>query len=127
MKKIKILYVDDDPAHILLMCRVLLESNFELVPACSAKDAISILNNSPELKIVISDWVMPEMDGLELVQYVNESYPDKICYMLSGSNRTDKVKNLEEKGFIRKYFPKPVNKEILMKEMDNISSLLNLN
>ncbi len=117
MGKQKILYVDDDPIHISLMCGLMRNSNFEIIPANSAKDAISILKEDLELKIVISDWVMPEMDGLELVQHINDKYPDKICYMLSSSDEIDKLKYFEEKGIIRRYFRKPINKTLLMSDL----------
>jgi DNA-binding NtrC family response regulator len=96
----------------------MVKNNFEIVSASSAEDAISILQEDPELNIVISDWVMPGMDGVELVQYVNDIYPDKICYMISSSNEIDKLKHYEEQGIIKKYFPKPVNVNLLLNEMD---------
>lgn len=129
MEKLRILYVDDDPVHICLMCRIMDKSDYEVVAASSAKNAIAILeqDDTKSLKVLISDWIMPEMDGLELIQYVNDLYPDKVCYMLSSSAKIDTLKPYVEKGVIRKYFQKPVNKKLLLKEMDNIRNLLALN
>lgn len=120
MDKQKILYVDDDPMYICLMCRIMRDSKFEIIPACSAKDAIAILKDTPELKVIISDWIMPEMDGLELVQYIKDVYPDKICYMISSSTEIDRLKPFEEKRIIQKYFQKPVDKTLLINEIESI-------
>ena len=126
MGKMRILYVDDDPTHICLMCKIMDNSNFEVVPALSAQNAMEIFekDNAESLKVLISDWIMPDMDGLELIQKVNELYPEKICYMLSSSTCIDILKPYVDKGIIKKYFQKPVDKELLLREMNKIRNSL---
>ncbi len=124
MEKTKILYVDDDPIHICLVCGIMGDSKFEVVPAASAEEAISILKRDPELKIVISDWIMPEMNGLELVKYIKNIYPEIVCYMITSCLEVNRLFHYEKEGIIKKIFKKPVNRYQLLSEMEDASNVL---
>jgi DNA-binding response OmpR family regulator len=65
----KILLVEDDAPLLEVMCNILEAEGFEIVPACNGKDALdSFVSNKPDL--IISDIMMPEMDGYELLESV---------------------------------------------------------
>ena len=62
----KILIVDDDPKLLKMLRRTLMYENFEVLTAVDGKDALSMIDaKQPDL--IIADWMMPEMDGMELV------------------------------------------------------------
>ena len=69
-----LILIVDDNADILLNLKIILESNnYEVISAKNGKDAIKILgelNQLPEL--VISDIMMPEMNGYELFEAVSK-------------------------------------------------------
>lgn len=74
-KRAEILYVDDE--DYMLDC---MEATFEVVEipiktASSAREALSILSTDSNIKVVISDYRMPEMSGIDFFQLVRENYP----------------------------------------------------
>src|SRR5690554_7662222 len=75
LNKENILLVDDD-VHILeLLQRHLQALNYHTYKAISVKEAIEILKDK-SIDLLITDLKMPGVDGLELVKYVSEHYPD---------------------------------------------------
>jgi putative two-component system response regulator len=65
----KILLVEDDAPLLEVMCNILEAEGFEINPACNGKLALdSFVSNKPDL--IISDIMMPEMDGYELLESV---------------------------------------------------------
>ncbi len=49
--------------------------DWEVHTAIHGKDALSVLERGPQFDLVLTDLLMPEMDGLELVQLVKQDYP----------------------------------------------------
>lgn len=72
-----VIHVDDEP-DFAEMTKVFLErlqDNFEVVTESSAADALETLEEDT-IHGIISDYQMPRMDGLELLEVVREDYPD---------------------------------------------------
>ncbi len=68
----RILIVDDDPIAIELLGATLEERGYNVVTAYSGQEALDLLAAGEEFQIVISDWEMPGVDGLQLCQAVRE-------------------------------------------------------
>jgi len=82
----KILVIDDSRFSRMLLKKELkyLEAGVEILEAESAKEGIHIFDReSPDM--VITDMVMPEMDGLEVVKYVRSKNQDCFVAMLSAN------------------------------------------
>jgi response regulator RpfG family c-di-GMP phosphodiesterase len=75
-KKItSILLVDDEEPNLRQLSEILNE-NYAVIKALSAKEAIEILKQNIEISIIISDQRMPEMTGTELFEYLeNQRHP----------------------------------------------------
>jgi len=87
--KPKILMVDDEVDYLTLLKLKLLNEGFDVLAADNAKDALLLLENEgPDL--VVSDVVMPEMDGLELFRTMRKSQgiADIPLIFLSGKAET---------------------------------------
>lgn len=73
---VKILIVDDEPDLELLICRKFrrqIESNeFQFRFAGNGRQAVEVLQEDPDIEIVLSDLNMPEMDGLTLLAHLAE-------------------------------------------------------
>lgn len=65
----RVLVVDDDPSAVELLKRVLEQSNYEVLTATNGREALRVLAEN-DASIVISDWIMPEMDGIELCRAI---------------------------------------------------------
>ncbi len=62
----KVLIVDDDRMSLKLLEGYLTRNHYEVVTATNGAEALMLLQKDPCLSLMITDWLMPEMDGLEL-------------------------------------------------------------
>lgn len=90
MKVVRILLVDDD-AHVLSALKRLLRQDLDVEPRHLAVetfvDPCAALARMPELQVdlVICDYRMPAMDGVELLSRVAQTHPDTARVLLTGS------------------------------------------
>lgn len=83
----KILVVDDDP-DVLDMLRTYLSSqNMDITTAENGIEALEKLKEC-EFEVVLSDVMMPEMNGIELLKRVAEGHPDVAIIMLTSMDET---------------------------------------
>jgi CheY-like chemotaxis protein len=61
----KILIIDDDSRNIYALRLVLKAKGFEVLSAIDAPEGMSILRAEKDVKVVLMDMMMPEMDGYE--------------------------------------------------------------
>src|SRR4029434_3512476 len=59
----KVLVVDDDARNIFALTTVLENQDMEVVSATNGRQAIDIIQETPDLSVVLMDIMMPEMDG----------------------------------------------------------------
>jgi DNA-binding NtrC family response regulator len=78
----KILVVDDDPP-ILTIISDALSDNHEVFTAENVADAENIVRNN-NIDLLITDLVMPEKNGLDMIMKFKEIYPDMIILAISG-------------------------------------------
>ncbi|MCB9069690.1 MAG: sigma-54-dependent Fis family transcriptional regulator [Calditrichae bacterium] len=78
-----ILIVDDEQNIRESLMKVLSRENYAVLPAASAKDAISLLGKHA-VDLVISDIMMPEMDGLSLLKRIKQSFGDVEVLLITG-------------------------------------------
>lgn len=67
-----ILVVDDESASRVLLEMTLKEWGHEVTTAASAIEALACIGTDPTLQLMITDWVMPDIDGLELCRMVRK-------------------------------------------------------
>ena len=66
-ESIKILVVEDEVTNSLLLKRLLIKNGYSVLVANSGADAIKLLKQEP-FDVMLVDWMMPEMDGIELIK-----------------------------------------------------------
>jgi two-component system chemotaxis response regulator CheB len=66
---VKILVVEDDPTSTLILERSLRKAGYETLSAKDGVEALEILGKQP-CDAIVSDWMMPRMDGIELVHKI---------------------------------------------------------
>lgn len=81
----KILIVDDVKEIISGISSILEAEGFITLKAENGKQALGLIDDTIDL--VISDILMPEMDGIELCQIINEKYPGLEVILISGGGR----------------------------------------
>jgi CheY-like chemotaxis protein/glycine cleavage system H lipoate-binding protein len=80
---LNVLVVDDEQIVLDSVARHLRHDAFEVHKALSAMAALKIMEREP-IHIVLADLMMPEMDGLELMQAVRKQYPNVPVIMITG-------------------------------------------
>lgn len=82
-KNIHILIVDDEPSILKLINNVLKKEGYQCFTASNGKEALQILDNIP-MDLVIADIVMPEMNGIELLEKIKEKKYDTDVILMTG-------------------------------------------
>lgn len=107
-KKQKVLCVDDEPINLLIMGKNL-GKTYEVITAEGGKKALEILENDPEIFLVISDMHMPLIDGLEFIQEAQQRFSNKKFFILTGYAITREIQKALDSHLICDYFQKPPN------------------
>lgn len=118
-----ILLIDDDPTIQLLFYQFLTELGHEVAQAEDGKVGMRLLEqHKPDL--VITDILMPEMDGLEILMAIQKMNPEIPIIAISGGSRQLQIDFLRQaKLFGARYvFEKPVPLDVLRKAVDELLS-----
>ena len=79
-----ILVVDDDELVLTNTVAMLEDLGHRVLPASSGHDALAILSEHPEIDMVLTDYAMPRMNGLQLIKRVAERLPDASVLLATG-------------------------------------------
>jgi DNA-binding NtrC family response regulator len=80
----KVLVVDDEPAILGLVSKALSARGYEVHAASDPKRALELVRAAPCFDLVVSDVIMPEMCGPELVRKITEMCPTTAVVLMSG-------------------------------------------
>lgn len=121
-----ILVVDDEPSLGELLEAVLSAQGYTVLSAKNGEDALSVLQQQ-SADLIISDVLMPGMDGYQLAQQVRELYPNIKIQLVSGFSDDLHKKNKDEelhKTLLHKPFDRQQLlfrvRELLDQDMENV-------
>ena len=91
MSRKRVLIVDDDAPFLELLQLCFAKANFDVILASNGADALKILLDSEPPDLVLSDFMMPEVNGIELVRHVKASAKlfDTLVVLMSSNVDTD--------------------------------------
>lgn len=116
-QKEHILVVDDSPDTLELLCRNLKSKCYRVSTASNAFDAIRILESTP-VDLVITDFKMPEVDGLSLLRHIRENLKDIEVMMITGYPSIEGAVEAVKSG-AQEYLAKPFTDEELFSAVEN--------
>ncbi|MBV1914743.1 MAG: PAS domain S-box protein [Pseudomonadales bacterium] len=90
-----ILVVDDETELLEMVTKMLTGYGYKVYDTVSASSALEILSKH-HIDIVLSDVVMPEMDGYELAYKIKDKYPGLPIQLVSGFNEAVKLDRIDE-------------------------------
>jgi CheY-like chemotaxis protein len=111
----KVLVVDDDMRNIFALSSVLERRGMAVLTAGTGREAISMLESTPDVAIVLMDIMMPEMDGYATMQVIRQNSSFRrlpIIALTAKAMKGDREKCLEAGA--SEYLAKPVNTEQLL-------------
>lgn len=106
MENIRILFVDDEKEILHTLKRSLRKEPYSVVTTDCVDKALDILKDS-KFELVISDYRMPKMNGVEFLGVVKEKHPDIARIMLSGYAEPDVIIQAINDGEVSKFIKKP--------------------
>lgn len=111
----RILVVDDEQALLKLTCKILEQQGFNVIAAENAKKALAILEHET-VDLLITDIVMPEMDGHQLAAMVKEKYPE-IKIQLASGFVDDCNMGMVDESLKQNILYKPINAQVLLQRI----------
>ncbi len=116
----KILVIDDDAVVRDVIGEMLLLAGYEVVPAATAADALELFMDD-EIRLVVSDIVMPEQSGLELLDAMRLHRPSLPIVLVTGENTRDNLSEALTRGadgLVAKPFSSAELQEAVEKALD---------
>ncbi|MHB8209360.1 hybrid sensor histidine kinase/response regulator [Mucilaginibacter sp.] len=105
-EKIKILYVDDEPEN-LVGFKASLRLDYQILTAVNVPQAIIILNEHPEIRVVFCDQRMPGKSGVDFFEEIRMSHPLPVRIMLTAYTDVESIIDAINKGNIFRFVKKP--------------------
>lgn len=123
-QEVKILYVEDETATRLQVLRILQQNGYRCIPAENGQQGIELFKtDKPD--IVLSDIMMPEMNGLDMAKKIREISPDIPLIIMTCYDDSDYMKEAIEIG-INQFVIKPVDISKLLAAVAKCVKLINL-
>lgn len=110
--QVTVLCVDDERNVLRSLERLCLEEPYTLLTADSSSAGLAILEKQ-FCPVVISDYRMPDMNGVAFLREVRKRWPDTVRIVLSGYADASSIVSAINEGEIYKFIPKPWNDDEL--------------
>ena len=106
----KILIVDDDPTNRILLSKATTGLGYIPIQARNGRLAWEILQDNPDVSLVATDVMMPELDGRGLIQMLrgNQVFSSTPIILFSGVATPKEIEEILKLGASR-FLPKPIN------------------
>jgi len=127
-KEHTILVVDDSMVFRKQMKRMLENLFYKVITVAHGEEAINLLHTKINVSLVLTDYHMPVMNGIELTAAIRENYnKNDLCIIAISSNRDEEINALFLKEGANDYINKPFSKEEFSCRINNsIEALENI-
>jgi CheY-like chemotaxis protein len=115
LKRRKVLVVDDDARNIFALTSLLENQDMEVVSATNGRQAIELIEDTPDVSVVLMDIMMPGMDGYETLREIRKQPRFRtlpILALTAKAMKGDREKCLQAGA--SDYIAKPVNTDQLL-------------
>ena len=109
----KILFVDDDPM-ILSGFERTLRKQFEVFTALGAERAFEVIRSSGPFAVIVSDYSMPGMNGVQFLAKCREDQPDTVRIIFTGRADIETTIKAVNEGNIFRFLVKPCHYEVMI-------------
>ena len=117
----KIIIIDDEIYNVRLL-EIIYGNQYKIIKGYNAFEGLELIEKNPDTKLIISDFRMPKMNGLEFAEKAKEKYPEIPFFVLTGFIINKEIEDAKTKGIIENYLQKPFNKEELDKAINAVLS-----
>ncbi len=113
-KQSKILVVEDNTVNMILLCKVLEKSDYQPLRAFHGEEALTVLNENPDIVAILMDCQMPIMDGYEATRKIRqqEKYKQLPVIAVTANVSEEDQKRCYEAG-MSEFLAKPIKRAAL--------------
>jgi len=116
----RILFVDDERNVLRSLERLFLEEEYEIVTAASGQEGLETIEQSGPFQLIVSDYRMPSMNGVDFLSEVYRRWPEIERIILSGYADTAAIVAAINEGQIYKFIAKPWNDDDLLRTVHEV-------
>jgi len=120
----KILVAEDNVSNLFIYKRILEKNGFETLEAQDGQEAIDMVKNNSDIKIILMDISMPKVDGLTATKQIKEFNPNIYIIVQTAYNIDDFSFNNKE-IFYDDFITKPIDYLLLIQKIKSILSFSN--
>jgi len=114
----RVLFVDDEEAILEALEHCAFDEEWEMLTAGSGPEALEVLSRE-RVAVVVSDYRMPGMNGVDLLRQVHERFPRTIRMILSGYAEAHVVVEAINEGHVDRFLAKPWDDEELIRAVND--------
>lgn len=113
------LVVDDSSAMRAILSMTLKRKGFEVLQARDGLDALNVLSAMPTLELILIDWNMPGMNGLQLLERIRRQpgYNNTLILMVTTETGTGQMTDALSAG-ANEYIMKPFTPDIVIEKLE---------
>ena len=116
----RILFVDDERNVLRSLERLFLEEDYDIFTAASGQEGLETLEQSGPFQLIVSDYRMPSMNGVDFLSEVCRRWPETERIILSGYADTAAIVAAINEGQIYKFIAKPWSDDDLLRTVREV-------
>jgi two-component system, chemotaxis family, chemotaxis protein CheY len=118
------LVIDDSRAVRMIIGQILREIGLDVLEASNGLDALEQMKQNPDVELLLVDWNMPQMNGLELIRTIRaeRAYDAVRILMVTSESQGQQVNQALSAG-ANEYLMKPFNKDVLVAKLNLLDVL----
>jgi len=114
-----ILFVEDNTESRQAFAKIIRLHGHEVMEAANATEALKILNRF-HLDLVITDFVMPNMSGFQLIAHIRQKWPDMPIVLMSGYLSPEIAQIISGWSGVE-FIPKPIDAPAFLTAVDRLA------
>jgi two-component system chemotaxis response regulator CheY len=113
------LVIDDSRTVRIIIGQILREIGIEVLEAKNGVEALEQIKRNPDVELMLVDWNMPQMNGLDFIRVVrsNRDYDSVRILMVTSESQGEQVIEALKAG-ANEYLMKPFNKDVLLAKLN---------
>jgi two-component system chemotaxis response regulator CheY len=113
------LVIDDSRTVRIIIGQILRELGIEVLVAGNGSEALEQIKQNPDVELMLVDWNMPEMNGIDFIRAVRSqrAFDATRILMVTSEAQSDRVSEAINAG-ANEYLMKPFSKEVLVAKLN---------
>ncbi len=119
----KVIAVDDNEINLALLEAILEDMESEFLTFLDPLVALEHAKETPDIDVLLVDYMMPKMDGIEFIEHFHTLHPSAIIIMITAAADTQGIKIKALQAGATEFLPKPIEPIELKNRLRNLYKL----